>query len=309
MLLKKLRCFTVNTCLNLTFKFFFLFCVSLSAQVKDSIITYDLPDLLHCSGERMFISASFRNHMLNGPFTAFGVNGKIFCKGNFENNCKSGEWIYNNNTMSNKQKIFYDSKRHEYFTSLNSNNYSGSMIVSDTISPDKLDEKRILLIKQIIPGSADNSLKSSDLQNFVSFSFRELVKKKSVFYYNFDKANSVEQKEISENIKPVALLIAEYYFSNGNEPAKRIIKMIGFEMSNKQIYWTDFTEQNMVANSGKNIFELSFYFSLKNGSLPYEIRYTEEEGGKWLDRTLIKNNSDKKYLLPYFKKEACFIKN
>lgn len=263
--------------LLLTFYIFFSF--KSFSQDKDSTVNHG-----HFLGGvygNVYIEASFKDQLLNGPFIIRDNKRKVLLKGSFNNNQKIGTW----EKYHSKDTSYFLRKKTEYIV-----NKPAAIILETDSSSRKIKNKNYVLEylpdtikkfdslieyvsiqKQIIPSRNGGAFNASEYGNLLSRFYRGITKNLVTIYADAELKNKILKPVFSESNKAVSIRTSDNFYFFDEYGLYQRINSIGLELKDGTIYWVS---SNDIELKGINlVIDYSIFNALKQNLLPNRMLF------------------------------------
>jgi len=266
-------------------KIFFYILLFLStnaiAQNKDSVVNHS-----YFAGGRfgnIYIEASFKDQLLNGPFVIRNSKKKILLKGQFKNNTKIGVWekYFVNDTIETLlKKIEYITNRPAAI--LFEKDFETNKIIAknkvleflpDTISVIDSLKEYYAIEKQFVISRNGGAFNASEYGNLMSRIYRGIAQNKIVVYKDKELKHKIEKPDFAPTKKPIAIRTCDNFLYLNDYGLFQKVISAGIVLNDKEIYWVSMHE---IEKKGLNlVIDYSMFNAIKQNLLPSRI-ITEE---------------------------------
>lgn len=298
--------------IKLLLTFYILFSFKSFSQDKDSTVNHG-----HFLGGvygNVYIEASFKDQLLNGPFIIRDNKRKVLLKGSFNNNQKIGTW----EKYHSKDTSYFLRKKTEYIVNkpaaiiLETDSFSRKIktknyvleYLPDTIKKfDSLIEY-VSIQKQIIPSRNGGAFNVSEYGNLLSRFCRGITKNLVTIYADAELKNKILKPVFSESNKAVSIRTSDnFYFFNDFGLYQRI-NSIGIELKDGTIYWVS---SNDIELKGINlVIDYSIFNALKQNLLPNRMLFENNVSKIKINRNNIWEIRSKQILMEIYSRELFY---
>jgi len=265
--------------LKLLLTFYILFSFKSFSQDKDSTVNHG-----HFLGGvygNVYIEASFKDQLLNGPFIIRDNKRKVLLKGSFNNNQKIGTW----EKYHSKDTSYFLRKKTEYIV-----NKPAAIILETDSSSRKIKNKNYVLEylpdtikkfdslieyvsiqKQIVPSRNGGAFNASEYGNLLSRFYRGITKNYITIYADAELKNKILKPVFSESNKAIGIKTLDYFYFFTEYGLYQKVNSIGIELKDGTIYWVSL---NDIELKGINlVIDYSMFNALKQNLLPNRILF------------------------------------
>ena len=298
--------------IKLLLTFYILFSFKSFSQDKDSTVNHG-----HFLGGvygNVYIEASFKDQLLNGPFIIRDNKRKVLLKGSFNNNQKIGTW----EKYHSKDTSYFLRKKTEYIV-----NKPAAIILETDSSSRKIKNKNYVLEylpdtikkfdslieyvsiqKQIIPSRNGGAFNVSEYGNLLSRFYRGITKNLVTIYADAELKNKILKPVFSESNKAVSIRTSDnFYFFNDFGLYQRI-NSIGIELKDGTIYWVSL---NDIELKGINlVIDYSIFNALKQNLLPNRMLFENNVSKIKINRNNIWEIRSKQILMEIYSRELFY---
>jgi hypothetical protein len=262
----------------------------------------------------VYIEASFKDQLLNGPFIIRDNKRKVLLKGSFNNNQKIGTW----EKYHSKDTSYFLRKKTEYIV-----NKPAAIILETDSSSRKIKNKNYVLEylpdtikkfdslieyvsiqKQIIPSRNGGAFNASEYGNLLSRFYRGITKNLVTIYADAELKNKILKPVFSESNKAVSIRTSDnFYFFNDFGLYQRI-NSIGIELKDGTIYWVS---SNDIELKGINlVIDYSIFNALKQNLLPNRMLFENNVSKIKINRNNIWEIRSKQILMEIWSRELFY---
>lgn len=284
-------------------------CLTSFSQNKDSLVNHG--HFLGGGYGNVFIEASFKDQLLNGPFIIKNSKRQVLLKGNFSNNQKSGEW----QKYYVKDTTYYLKKKIEYLANkpaailLETDSTSRKITIKNKVldfMPDtmwKFDSlvEYIAIEKQIVPSRNGSAFNYSEYGNLISRLFRGISKNNFTLYSDAALKNKLIKPVFSETNKAISLRTCDHFIFLKEYGLFQKVISVGLELKDGTIYWISLKE---IESKGLNVvIDYSMYNAIKQNLLPSRLLFENNPNKTKIAKNETWENRSKQLLMELYCRE------